>query len=358
MNSWVWIYTLCIFFISSHRIMAASQEKPIANVKVVQVALLVDKLDVFWNNFVRIMNVAANQLKMEVSIYHGHESHLAMIQKAKELVESSQKPDVLMFKSFKGNGKQIMLIAAKHNVKTFAVNAPIALDTDASQQADGLIGELLPDDEQAGYELVKALRDRMRRRNISHVHLIAINGDQADSPAQLRERGLKRAVAEFKDVILYQLVSDAWTAPHADDQFDLLRKRYPMINAVWGGNDTIALSVVGRAKATGLTPGETIFIGGVDASPEGLAAVKNGELVTSVGGHILDGARSLVVLYDYFKFGKLKQKRWITPMRAVTSANVDQYLRVIDPQNAQPLDFTQYSQWLYPKASYDFYFME
>ncbi|HYX33875.1 MAG TPA: ABC transporter substrate-binding protein [Oligoflexus sp.] len=326
--------------------------------KPIRVALLIDKMDMFWTHFVRIMNVAANQLKMDVQVYHGHESHLAMIQKAEQLALSPDRPDVLMFKSFKGNGPQIMQMAARHQVKTFAVNASLELKPGEAAAWPHLIGELLPDDVQAGYELVKALRAEMRNKNIAHVHLIAINGDQADSPARLRAIGLRRAVSEFKDITLHQVIADAWTAPTAPEQFELLKKRYPMINAVWAGNDAIALRVVEKAKTMDYVLGQNLFIGGIDSSPEGLAAIKKREMVTSVGGHILDGARSLIVLYDYFKLGQFKEKLWMTPMVPVTLANVDAYRRIIDPQSSTPVDFTQYSKWLHPKASYDFNFLK
>ncbi|MDQ3232914.1 MAG: hypothetical protein M3Q07_13935, partial [Pseudobdellovibrionaceae bacterium] len=103
--------------------------------------------------------------------------------------------------------------------------------------------------------------------------------------------------------------------------------------------------------------GQTLFIGGIDTSPEGLAAIKKREMVTSIGGHILDGARSLIVLHDYFKLGQLKEKLWMTPMVPVTLANVDAYRRIIDPQSSTPVDFKQHSKWLHPKASYDFNFL-
>ncbi|WP_176736676.1 ABC transporter substrate-binding protein [Oligoflexus tunisiensis] len=324
--------------------------------KPIHVTLLIDKLDEFWIHFVRLTQVAAAQLGMRVDVFHGHESHLDMIRKAKELAAKPDKPDVIMFKSFKGNGKQIMQIAAQHQIKTFAVNAPIFLPPHQRPDSPTLIGSLLPDDEQAGYALVQSMRAEMKKRKIETLHMVAINGDQADSPARLRERGLRRAVAEFKDIKLHQLISDAWTAPHAAQQFEILRKRYPMINAVWAGNDTIALRVAEQAKRSGYQLGRNLFIGGIDISPEGLMAVKQGDLITTVGGHILDGARALVILHDYFKLGQLPQKTWLTPMEAVTRAEVDAYFKVLNPQLKNPVDFTRYTRWQDPQKGYDFTF--
>jgi ABC-type sugar transport system substrate-binding protein len=300
--------------------------------------------------------LAAEQLSMRISVSHGHESHLDMVKKAEALVKAPVKPDVIMFKSFKGNGRQIMQVASEYKVKTFSVNAPIVLSPLRSPESPSLIGELLPDDEGAGYILVKTLRAEMKKQNIPMMHLLAINGDQADTPAQLRQRGLRRAVAEFKDVVLHQLIYDAWTAPHAAHQFDVLRKRYPEINAVWGGNDAIALRVVEQAKASGYHLGQNLFVGGIDISPKGLAAVKSGDLTTTVGGHILDGARALVILHDYFKTGRLPPKTPPTPMEPVTQANVDAYLKVLDPKVKPQIDFRSLTRWQHPGTPYDFSF--
>lgn len=351
MRPFLRIFTITLFLLASKIYTDDSQAKP-SLPKPLHVALLIEELDPFWTSFIRNMQVAGEQLKIDVTVHQGDGSHLAMIQKAEELARGPHRPDVLMFKSFKNNGEHILRIATQHHIKAFSVNAPIQMGSIPYSPA--LIGELLPDDEQAGYELVKALRAKMLSRKLTHIHLIAINGDQADSPAQLRAKGLQRAIREFKDVTLHQLVYDGWAAPQTAERFKLLKQRYPMVNAVWGGNDVIALRVVKQAKASGLRLGESIFIGGIDISPEGLNAVANGDMVASIGGHILDGARALVLLFDYSKFGKLEQKSWLTPMLPVTAAEVSLYSRLLDPKKKVPIDFRRYSKWLNPKSSYDF----
>ncbi len=344
-----------LFWFSVRAAAEAPQPLP-PSTKRIHVAILIDKLDEFWTHFVRIAHDAADQLGMRISVFHGQESHLDMVRKAEELVTAPMKPDAIMFKSFKGNGRQIMAVLTRHKVQAFSVNAPIVLPPQPHFDSPYLLGELLPDDEQAGYILVKSLRADVLKRGLSKVHLVAINGDQADSPAQLRERGLRRAAADFKDVILLQVISDAWTAPHAAHQFAVLRKRYPSINAVWAGNDTIALRVAEHARSLGYRLGQDLAVGGIDVSPEGLEAIKRGDLVTSVGGHILDGGRALVILHDYFKTGKLTQKSWLTPMEAVTRNEVEAYLKILNPKVRVPIDFLRYSRQTQPGLPYDFSF--
>lgn len=324
--------------------------------KPIHVALLVDKLDVFWTHFSRITQVAAAQLGMRVTVVHGHESHLGMLREARALAESKDKPDVIMFKSFKGNGRQIMQIAADHAIKSFSLNAPIVLPPYRRPESPFLIGELLPDDQEAGYRQVETLRDEMKKQGVTTIHMVAINGNQGDSPAQLRERGLRHAIADFKDITFYQLISDAWTAPNTAHQFEILRKRYPKINAVWSGNDTIALHIVEQAHKSGYRLGQNLFVGGIDISPEGLMAVKRGDLVTTVGGHILDGGRALAILHDYFALGKLTKTSLMTPMEPVTRATVDAFFKILDPLAKAPIDFIRLTRAKNPEKPYDFSF--
>ncbi|MBC7533289.1 MAG: ABC transporter substrate-binding protein [Oligoflexus sp.] len=351
----IFITLILTLLVKTSFCLAADERSPKGREKRFHIALLVDKLDnTFWANFVRIMEVAALQLDLKVSIHQGHQSHLAMIEKAKQLAESPDRPDVLLFKSYKGNGQQILDIATKYKIKAFSINAPINFEPGVRERYTYLIGELLPDDEQAGYELLRALRENMLAKNIKHIDLLAINGDQADSPARLREAGLKRAVAEFKDVTLHQHIFDSWSAAHVANRYEILMKRYPNVNAVWGGDDAIALEVVRKAKSLGQVPGRDIFIGGIDISPQALSAIQKGDLVTSVGGHILDGARAMVILYDYFKTGSLELDGGLTPMLPVTRSQLPLYIQIMNPEKKVPLNFRQYSKTLYPKASYDF----
>ncbi|MFW7381284.1 MAG: ABC transporter substrate-binding protein [Oligoflexus sp.] len=310
------------------------------------VALLIDKLDSFWTNFVRVMQTAASQFNIQLSVYHGNESHLAMIRQVDQLAHGPKKPEILLFKSFKGNGQKILAMAEFYQIKTLAINSPLtppntqALDLN---KFPSFIGELLPDDEQAGYELVTSLRSHMLSKGIDHIHLLAINGEEADAPATLRKNGLIRAVNEFADVTLHQIVYDSWTPKYASTQFKVLIKRYPMANAVWGGNDALALVMIEQAKEMLLVPGQDIFFGGIDISPEGLEAVSKNELVVSVGGHILDGGWSMVLIHDFHRSGKLEQNRWLTAMTPVTAKNVASYQKLIDTKGPVPIDFTKYS---------------
>jgi hypothetical protein len=76
--------------------------------------------------------------------------------------------------------------------------------------------------------------------------------------------------------------------------------------------------------------------------------------VTSVGGHILDGGRALLLLHDYFKRGKLPQKTWLTPMEPVTLGEVDAWLKILDPALKHPFDIRRFVRWQERTQSYDF----
>ena len=61
----------------------------------------------------------------------------------------------------------------------------------------------------------------------------------------------------------------------------------------------MALGAMEGVVAAGKSPGKDVFIGGLNWDPPALDKVKDGALVTTVGGHFMIGGWALVLLYDY-----------------------------------------------------------
>lgn len=76
-------------------------------------------------------------------------------------------------------------------------------------------------------------------------------------------------------------------------------KRDSFINIVWAANDPMALGAVEAARLSGAIPGSNFFVGGINWDEPALAAIKDGVLSVSVGGHFMTGGWELVMLYDY-----------------------------------------------------------
>jgi ABC-type sugar transport system substrate-binding protein len=313
--------------------------KQISNHKIV---MLVDKEDLFWRNYLRLMQRAAAKYQLNIMPVNARENHVEMISMVEKIVTSPKsRPAAIIFKSYKRNGLEILKVAEKAKVRTLNVNSPVEFNLDKSLTPDSLqcwLGQILPDDIHAGKILAETLLLHASRHEDGKYHMIAINGDVGDKPADLRRQGLFKVINTRDDVILHQLVYDGWTAPAAKAKFIALKKRFPSANIVWAGNDVIGLKVLEGAKKMDLKPGEDIFIGGIDATPDGLEAVKQGYLVTTVGGHVLEGVISILYLNRIFQSLEHSAAHYPisikTGMTAITRETAAQALEILSANSA------------------------
>lgn len=162
------------------------------------------------------------------------------------------------------------------------------------------IGHMFPNDVQAGHDLALALINESRGKFPDKtVELIAVSGSRDSAAAIDRNNGLERAVSDTPNTQLHQIVFAGWDPQDAQVRTTALLKRYPQTSVLWAASDAMALSMASAAKALGRTPGKDIFIGGVDWSDAGLAAVQQGDLVASLGGHFMEGGWVMVLLHDF-----------------------------------------------------------
>ena len=165
-----------------------------------------------------------------------------------------------------------MRIANQNQVPVFLVNA--GLSDEQREQIGGpreklkyWIGEMLPDDEGAGFQLANELIDQaIKMKRIGpdgRVHVIGINGVVSDSASIQRANGLVRAVsARGDEAILHQVISANWEKEAARRRCRILHRRYPHSTVVWTASDHMAAGVIDAMGDLGLTPGKDVVIGG------------------------------------------------------------------------------------------------
>src|SRR5262249_12563111 len=151
-----------------------------------------------------------------------------------------------------------------------------------------------------------------------------------------RVEGLQQAISEYPDVELKQTFYAEWNKNKAYEQTESFLKRYLEIGAIWGVNDPIALGAMEGAIAAGKSPGKDVLIGGLNWDQPGIAKVKDGSLVTTVGGHFMTGGWALVLLYDYhhgrdFAEEGVQLQRQI--FGALHSGNIDVFLEKLGDRN-------------------------
>lgn len=260
--------------------------------------------ETFWVSYSRFMQAAATDLGMHLRVeYSERRSELALTQ-ARAVFEGEQRPDYLVLVNEQYVAPEIIRLSRGSGVKLFLVNNGLTPDQSELIHAypdkyPPLLGTLVGDDERAGYQMLKELVNLSSGpASNAPIELLAFSGLKATPAAQLREQGMRRALAEHPHVRLRQVVYGGWEHDRAYEQAQLLLKRYPKIQLVWSANDEMAFGAMQAFVEAGRTPGRDVLFSAINSSPQALQARIDGRLSVLMGGHFSLGGWAMVMLHD------------------------------------------------------------
>lgn len=258
--------------------------------------------ETFWVSYAQFMQAAAKDLGLDLRVRYSERDTSNTLVQAREALQGSERPDYLVLVNEQYVAPQILRMAEGSGVKLLVVNSALTADQMqllGSRSGIQLIGSLVADDEQAGYLM---LSDLLRQHGPvapgQSLDLLAFSGSKTTPVAQLRERGMRRALAEHPEVRLRQLVYGEWSRQRAFEQATLLFKRYPQTALVWSANDQMALGAMQALQASGGMPGKDALFSAVNSSPEILQARLEGQVSSLVAGHFTVGGWAMVLIND------------------------------------------------------------
>ncbi|HEX8439193.1 ABC transporter substrate-binding protein, partial [Archangium sp.] len=302
------------------------------------------------------MQAAAEDLGVDLSVYEAGHWPGETLTRVRGLLNGPDRPDYLVVSVHRAIGARVIELAEQARVPVFVLNAGL-LEKERTRYGGPRehfrywIGQMLPDDEKAGYELANRLVDEaLRRKQVApdgRVHLIALGGTPVDQATVEREKGLRRAVSERDDAILLQLVSAEWSFEEAARKTPLLLRRYPEATVIWAASDAMALGALASLHPLGREPGTHILVGGANWEPRALEAVRRGEMVATVDGHFLEGAWVMVLLYDHHHGLDFARERvdWRSEMLLITRENQARCLQFLrDSRRWEAVDFRAFSK--------------
>ncbi|MFB3305704.1 ABC transporter substrate-binding protein [Pseudomonas sp. AMR01] len=258
--------------------------------------------ETFWVSYAQFMQAGAKDLGLDLRVRYSERDVQNTLAQAREALQGADRPDYLVLVNEQYVAPQILRMAEGSGVKLLMVNN--ALTPDQMQMLDARhdakwMGSLVPDDEQAGYLM---LTDLVRQHGPvapgESLDLLAFSGFKNTPAAQLREQGLRRALAEHPEVRLRQLVYGEWSRPRAFEQALQLFKRYPQTALVWSANDEMAMGAMQALQNSGRVPGKDVLFSAVNSSPQILKARLEGRLATLVAGHFTLGGWAMVLIND------------------------------------------------------------
>ncbi len=330
-------------------------------------AMFAPRKDSFWPKQEAFMQAACQGLNIQCIVYYSDDNQFEMKRQIELATTGPNKVDAVIFHNYKQQGLSFIQIANNNNVASFLINTPL---TEHDYQIAGKprekytywLGEMIPDDEFAGFltasKIIAATLNYdsyFPGKSGKKVHMIAINGTVSDGATIEREKGLRRALKANHNTILYQYFTTRdWSLDDATSKYIGALKRYPHVNAIWAGDDDIALAIIKKAKKLHLTAGKDYFIAGIGWSGKSIDAIKNGELIVDVGGHFLEAAWATILLYDYFHGIDFQNEgfQMRSPMFPIYKNNIDDITSLFYALKENRIDFTSFSKFHHPELTH------
>ncbi len=253
-----------------------------------------EERDAFWGPTEEFAKASQQQLNVKISVYYARRSKQRMLDNLK--IAKADGVDAVIFPNLTSVAYDLIRRAELLKLPVLLFNADIAdkyrrLAGYPREKYSFWLASLMPDEQEAGYILGKALINRARELGLQDssgfVNLVALNGIMKDSLGSLRFNGLEQAVAEDSKVNLLASVQADWEQDTARRHAGYLTKMYPNIHVFWAASDLMAIGVSEGMRQSGLVQGKDYWTGGIDWSSSGLKAVKEKQIHISVGGHFM-----------------------------------------------------------------------
>ena len=318
--------------------------------------------ETFWTSYTRFMQAAADDLGMTLHVeYSERRADLALTQ-ARAILGGPQRPDYLVLVNERYVAPEIIRLSRGTGVKLFLVNNGLTASQARSIEAQPdkyaeLLGTLTANDEQAGFEMLHQMVAQLPRDS-GPVDLLAFAGVKTTPASQLREEGMRRALADFPQVRLRQVVYGGWSRQRAYEQAQQLVERYPATRLVWSANDEMAFGAMQAFEEAGRKPGRDVVFAAVNSSPQALRARIDGRLGVLMGGHTTLGGWAMVLLHDDAQGLQVnrdgKQEHVLPVLQSIDQAKARRWLKLLE-RDDYGVDFQHYSaQGQPPSYQYPF----
>ncbi|MDD1964000.1 ABC transporter substrate-binding protein [Pseudomonas putida] len=263
--------------------------------------------DPYWSSYSRFMQAAADRLAMNLTIHYTDRDTRTLLTFARQALQGTARPDYLVFSNELNVAPEVLRLSVGSGVKLVAVNNTftsnqLSILGDLRSRYPDFLGSVVANDEEGGYLVARRLIESHPPVPAGQfIDMLAFSGTNSTPVSLQRERGLYRALAEFPQVRLRQIVLGGWRRDRAYEQAQVLLKRYPDVSLIWAASDLMAFGVMDAVRETGKQPGKDVLVGTINDSTAALQALHDGTLSVDAGGHFTLGGWALVLLNDYDK---------------------------------------------------------
>lgn len=261
--------------------------------------------DNYWSAYAKFMQMAADRLGMSLTVLYSDRDTRTLLDLARDSLQGPVRPDYLVFSNELNVAPEILRLSQDSGVKLFLVNNTLnASQMEILGDVDGrypdLIGSLIGNDEEGGYEIASQLMSlHPPLAEGESIDMLAFSGTNSTPVSLRREQGMYRALAEHPEVHLRQIVLGGWRRDRALEQARVLLKRYPHVKLIWAASDQMAYGAMDAVRELGKQPGKDVLFATINGTPEALKAQAQGDLSVLAVGHVMIGGWAMMLLRDY-----------------------------------------------------------
>ncbi|WP_053157287.1 sugar ABC transporter substrate-binding protein [Pseudomonas sp. Pf153] len=176
------------------------------------------------------------------------------------------------------------------------------------------------DDLEAGRMQMQYLADKMGGKG----DIVILLGDLANNSTTNRTKGVKEVLAKYPDIKIEQEQTGTWLRDKGMTLVNDWLTQGREFQAVVANNDEMAIGAAMALKQAGTQKG-SVLIAGVDGTPDGLNAIKKGDMTVSVFQDAKGQADgSIDTAVKMVKKQPVEPAVWV-PYRLITPENVEQF---------------------------------
>lgn len=257
----------------------------------------------FWVGFSDFMQAAAQSLDLDLTVLYAEREPQVSLDQVRTLLASESLPDYLILTNENYIAPEVLRLASGSSMKLFILHNQLTAEQQAftghaRERYPNWIGTAISNNEEAGYLTGKALLE-LNRPAVQD--LVAIAGSRQTPVSQERVQGLLRALQNFPEATLRQVVHGDWRHDRAEAQTMQLIKRYPDVRLIWAASDEMAFGAIAAMQQKGLRAGRDFHVAAMNNSERVLKGRISGEVSVLAAGHFTLGGFSLVMVADHAK---------------------------------------------------------
>jgi ABC-type sugar transport system substrate-binding protein len=301
----------------------------------------------FWDRVTKISLAAARDLDLTVEVVYGEDNRITHFETLTNVASRENKPDLVIFMPYGGNAKYAYELFENAMIPFVTMERTLEKQEAQTLGSPGehfkyWYGEVFHDNENAGKRLADSIIEYgYKVFNKKKLSLAALTGSFSGESSH-RNDGLLASIAEHPDIKLLQIVPANWSRERGKAAIHKLINRYKHVDLVWSASDSMALGVLDSLKAKPHEQRPKVVIGGFDWTQEAIKEIQQGNIHASVGGHIFQGAWTLVFAKDLL-FDKVSKYKSISySLEVIDTHNISKFQILSTNYEWDAVDFNQF----------------